>query len=277
MAEERTERWTGGSDETAEEQGFNGLELAEVPTAPAHLEDQGNDLGAAPGNPRPARQAQAAVATPAPARRRGGKPRLSEEQDLRIIAAFEQAKKENRSLKEVAAELGRELGQPADYINQRYYYLQRKGRPEGAEAPAGRRGRGRPARVEAPAEPAAPPVGRRRGRRPGRAATAAPAQAQLPEAAAAPATATPDLGSIARSLDQLTELTRSQLGAIVDRLQKVESRLDSIEQRPAGDVAVDQVLERLGQVLQERGRTMRSRERVRSAVQEFLKAIDENL
>ncbi|MEW6047517.1 MAG: hypothetical protein AB1609_13720, partial [Bacillota bacterium] len=115
------------------------------------------------------------------------------------------------------------------------------------------------------------------GRRPGRAAAAAPAQAQLPEAATAPAAATPDLGSIARSLDQLTELTRSQLGAIVDRLQKVESRLNSIEQRPAGDVAVDQVLERLGQVLQERGRTMRSRERVRSAVQEFLKAIDENL
>lgn len=291
---ERPGRWTGtGDQEAPEQQTFNGLELAEVETSPARLEEGGGDLraearggaSAHPANPGPATAAPAAPAgasSPATGRRRGGKPRLTEEQDRRITEAFEKAKKEGRSLKDVANELAKELGQPADYINQRYYYLQRKSRAEKGEpeaAPAGRRGRAR-ATAPAPAPEAAP--ARARGRRGAQAAAPAAPEAGAQVAAAAPAPARAeaagDLAEISRSLNELTNLTRTQLTAIVDRLQQLESRLSSLEQRPAGgEVPVDQVLERLGQVLQERGRAVRSRERVRAALQEFLKVIEESV
>lgn len=288
---ERPGRWTGtGDHEAPEQQTFNGLELAEVETSPARLEEAADLRAEALGsgaahsdNPGPATAAPAAPAgasSPAPVRRRGGKPRLTEEQDRRITEAFEKAKKEGRSLKDVANELAKELGQPADYINQRYYYLQRKSRAEKAEpeaAPAGRRGR---ARAAAPAPAPAAAAARGRGRRGAQAAAPAAPEAGARVAAAAPARAEAagDLAEISRSLSELTSLTRTQLTAIVDRLQQLESRLSSLEQRPAGgEVPVDQVLERLGQVLQERGRAVRSRERVRAALQEFLKVIEESV
>ncbi|WP_324716267.1 hypothetical protein U7230_13020 [Carboxydochorda subterranea] len=287
---ERTEQWSGSTN-GGDDEDFNGLDLAEVPTAPAHLEDeQGGTAEPAQASPaQPGRVAAEAAQAPV-RRRRGGRPRVTAEQDQRILEAFERAKKENRSLREVANELARELGQPADYINQRYYYLQRKARPEGVGArAAGGRRRGAAGRAEAPrrAAPAAgaparaekapaPAEGRRGGRRAAAARTAPPAPTAAP--AAAPAPAAGDLAAISRALSELSELTRSQLTAIVDRLQKLESRLTSLERQPAGaDANVDQVLERLGQVLQERSRAARSRDRVKGALQEFLKTLEESV
>ncbi|MBE3599520.1 MAG: hypothetical protein IMX02_12285 [Limnochordaceae bacterium] len=292
---ERTEQWSGSTN-GGDDEDFNGLDLAEVPTAPAHLEDeQGGTAEPAQASPaQPGRVAAEAAQAPV-RRRRGGRPRVTAEQDQRILEAFERAKKENRSLREVANELARELGQPADYINQRYYYLQRKARPEGVGGRvAGGRRRGAAGRAEAPAAAAAaapaagapdraekapaPAAGRRGGRRAAGARTAPAAPAVAPTAAPAPAPAAGDLAAISRALSELSELTRSQLTAIVDRLQKLESRLTSLERQPAGgDANVDEVLERLGQVLQERSRAARSRDRVKGALQEFLKTLEESV
>lgn len=287
MAEERerTEQWGEGPNESAGDEELDGLELAEVPTSPAHLGDEvaapQMSAGTDQAKSSPARVA-AEAATP-PRRRRGGRPRVTAEQDQKIIEAFERAKEENRSLREVASQLAREFGQPADYINQRYYYLQRKARPEGAPAKGPGRRRGRPARasvqtplpvseVAGPAPSAAAPTGEtgpRRGRR-----ARGPA---APEAGPA-APVAPELAAISRSLSDLTEMTRTQLTGIVERLQKLETRLTSLEERPAvPDVPVDDIMERLGQLLQERSRAVRGRERLKSALQDFLKTLDENV
>lgn len=278
---ERPGNWTDPTNDASEQQAFDGLELAEVETAPARLEEGAGDpkgdvvtdaLSPKPASAPAGGAASSEAAAAAPRRRRGGKPRLNEEQDRRIVEAFEQAKREGRSLKDVAAALSAEMGQPPDYINQRYYYLQRKSRAEEAQRPAAtRRGRGR---AGAAAARGVAPEGR--GRRRATAAASQPVAASPTTPAEAPSATSGDLTSIARALDELTQLTRTQLGAVSERLQKLEARLAALESRPPADVPVDQVLERLGQVLQERGRALRGRERVKAAVQEFLKAIDES-
>ena len=279
---ERPGSWTDPTEDVSEQPALDGLELAEVETTPARLEEGAGDrmseagadaLSREPAATPAGEPASAEAATNSPRRRRGGKPRLNEEQDRRIVEAFEQAKREGRSLKDVAAALSAEMGQPPDYINQRYYYLQRKSRADEGQRPAAAR-RGRE-RAGAPAGRGAAAEGRGRRRAP--TTTGQPAASPPAAPTGAPAATSGDLVGIARALDELTQLTRSQLGAVAERLQSLETRIAALESRPPADVSVDQVLERLGQVLQERGRAVRGRERVRAAVQEFLKAIDESL
>ena len=235
--------WSTAADEGVEQESLGGLDLAEAPTAPAHLEEQG-DTFKGDENPAPAARAQsdggeAATTTMAAARRRGrgGRPRVTAEQDQRILEVFDRAKKEGRSLKDAAQQLAAELGQPAEYINQRYYYLQRRqGAPaeQAAEAP---RRRGRAAAQAAAPQPA--PAGRRRGR------------AAAREAAPAVAAGTPNLGGVEQRLAELSDIATRQLAALTERIERIEERLRSLEQTPRRAAAVgdEELYSRLGRML----------------------------
>lgn len=236
---------SGGAHET-----FDGLELAEAATAPARLEDQPVDYSRADAGADPAAEAAASPdegegAAPARRRGRGGRPRVSADQDRRIVEAFERAKDQGRSLKDVAQDLAKELGQPPEYINQRYYYLRRRTRPaepEAAARPAGRRRRA--AATAAPEPPRA--VGRRR------AATARPAEP-------APAEAPPArrrgrvvaLAGVEDRLAQLSDIATRQLAALTERMERIEERLSALERRPAAHEAApdEELYTRLGRML----------------------------
>lgn len=277
--------WSSASDEGPEQEALSGLELAEMATSPASFEEvepEGESFdssssdaaftGAASEEGQPHAEArnpdgeEAATATMAAAARRrgrGGRPRVTAEQDQRILEVFEQAKKEGRSLKDAAQQLASELGQPADYINQRYYYLQRRqggGAPAARQAAGGRRRQA--AAAQAPAAAAAPAAGgRRRGRGAAAreaaaapvAAEAAPApQAQAPAAAAA-AAAVPAaaLSAVEQRLAELSDIATRQLAALTERIERIEERLRSLEQAPRRAAAVgdEELYSRLGRVL----------------------------
>ena len=246
--------WSASADEGVDQESLSGLELAEAPTAPAHFEEQGDTFKAEeePENPAPAARTQSdgeeaatATMTAARARGRGGRPRVTAEQDQRILEVFEKAKKEGRSLKEAAQQLAAELSQPAEYINQRYYYLQRRHQaPATVRATGTNRRRGARAAAQAPApQPAAAP--RRRGRAAAREAEPAPAPA--PAAAAA----TANLGGVEQRLAELSDIATRQLAALTERIERIEERLRSLEQSPRRAAAVgdEELYTRLGRML----------------------------
>ncbi len=253
-AREQEGLWAPDASESGMES-FNGLELAEAPTSPARLEDQ-PDLHAQSADPNPAPQAAEASTTgaaPQSGRRgRGGRPRVTGDQDQRILEVFERAKEAGRSLKDAAQELAKELGQPAEYINQRYYYLRRRNPPTEAQAPApAAAGRRRRAADQAE-QPAAPRVGGRGGRR----AAAARAVEPTPAAAAAAPprrrgrAAAPVAPAVEQRLAELSDIATRQLGALTERMERIEERLSALERRPATtEVGDEELYSRLGRML----------------------------
>lgn len=229
---------------------FNGLELAEAATAPARLEDQPVDYAQAdqgdPAAEPAASPNERGTAAPARRRGRGGRPRVSADQDRRIVEAFERAKDQGRSLKDVAQDLAKELGQPPEYINQRYYYLRRRTRPAEPEAAARPAGGRRRRAAAAPVAEAPRPVGRRRM------AAARPAEPVAGEAQPARRRGrVVALAGVEDRLAQLSDIATRQLAALTERMERIEERLSELERRPAAQAAAsdEELYNRLGRML----------------------------
>ena len=235
--------WASSADEGTDNDSFGSLDLAEAATAPAHLEEPSSSFKADDTPEGPAPEApdggEAAPSTMATVRRRGrgGRPRVTAEQDQKILETFEKAKAEGRSLKEAAQQLANELGQPAEYINQRYYYLQRR---QGTASPPAQEPARTARRVRAAAAAAAAaPQGRRRAR--GGARETAPGAPSGPT----------DLTGVEQRLAELSDIATRQLGALTERIERIEERLRSLEQAPRRSAAAgdEELYSRLGRVL----------------------------